>query len=634
MTLFSAPYLHSFAFFAAFGHISLKTFKIYDKIVKKIFGDEKLKKISNVLIIRTAVIVLMLAALTTACFGSFQSALPLLFPIDFIGEYSLDDGATWHTLPQKPNIPANYGSIILKGGFGTGFDEGINFNFYLDHIAMDIYINGERVLEDSANEIGLDNSICGKKWVNWICPEISEDDVIELRLNNLHRFGNKNAYNELLRNIYCSPKNIFDRIMLQTGKTSRIIGTVLIAAAISLLASAVFFKLLNINGGAKVWNIGALALFFGGYFIFDTIDLSLWSWLFAFNTYALNICIMLAATCAAVCIAESIRSKAGKTARGAVIASAAVNAAAALLSLFKVMVIYDVMPFWLASHIVIYSVLLGCCIYECVCTKVTDRLEIVSAVLLITAAFADMICFIAAADSRGICSKTVFLILFLINFVRIIRSIPMNYKAAREAEQLRSELAEYRIAVMISQIQPHFIYNTLGSICQLCLEQPEKAAELTRDFAQYLRGNFGELDNNEPILLSKELEHVRHYVNIEKVRFPDITVDFDIRSDDFFLPALSVQPLVENAVKHGLMGLESGGSITVSAYETDTDHCVKISDNGVGFDTTSRIDGRQHIGINNIRERLHAMCGGRLTVDSTPGKGTTAVIYVPKEEAK
>ncbi len=473
-----------------------------------------------------------------------------------------------------------------------------------------------------------------KKWVNWICPEISEDDIIELRLNNLHRFGNKNAYNELLRNIYCSPKNIFDRIMLQTGKTSRIIGTVLIAAAISLLASAMFFKLLHINGGAKVGNIGALALFFGGYFIFDTIDLSLWSWLFAFNTYALNICIMLAATCAAACIAESIRSKAGKTARGAVIASAAVNAAAALLSLFKVMVIYDVIPFWLASHIVIYSVLLGCCIYECVCTKVTDRLEIVSAVLLITAAFADMICFIAAADSRGICSKTVFLILFLINFVRIIRSIPMNYKAAREAEQLRSELAEYRIATMISQIQPHFIYNTLGSICQLCLEQPEKAAELTRDFAQYLRGNFGELDNNEPILLSKELEHVRHYVNIEKVRFPDITVDFDIRSDDFFLPALSVQPLVENAVKHGLMGLESGGSITVSAYETDTDHCVKISDNGVGFDTTSRIDGRQHIGINNIRERLHAMCGGRLTVDSTPGKGTTAVIYVPKEEAK
>ena len=114
---------------------------------------------------------------------------------------------------------------------------------------------------------------------------------------------------------------------------------------------------------------------------------------------------------------------------------------------------------------------------------------------------------------------------------------------------------------MISQIQPHFIYNTLGSIGQLCLEQPEKAASLTQDFSQYLRGNFSELDNNKPILLSKELEHVNHYINIERVRFPDITVNFDVRCDDFFLPALSVQPLVENSIKHGLMGLESGGSV-------------------------------------------------------------------------
>ena len=163
------------------------------------------------------------------------------------------------------------------------------------------------------------------------------------------------------------------------------------------------------------------------------------------------------------------------------------------------------------------------------------------------------------------------------------------------------------------------------------MEQPQKAAELTHDFSQYLRGNFGELDNNNPILLSKELEHVKHYVNIEQVRFPDITVDFDVRSDDFFLPALTVQPLVENAIKHGLMGLESGGCVTVSVYETDTDYCVKVIDNGVGFDPDSQPDGKQHIGIKNIRERLNAICGGTLTVDSTLGSGTTATITIPKE---
>lgn len=589
-----------------------------------------MKKAPYVLIIRIAATVLMLAALVAACLSSFQSTLTFLLPMEFQGEYSLDNGETWHTLSQNSNIPAKCGSLILKGSFGE-LGEGANINFFLDHITMEMDVNGEQIIADSANEIGVTNSTCGRRWSDCTTPELSENDVIEIRLNNPHWFGNRNAYNEFLRNIYCGSKVTFDRIMLQTGNASRITGIVVIAAAVSFLAVAMFFRLLHIDGGVTIGNLGALALFFGGYLVLDTIDVSMWSWSFAFNTYAVQICIMLAATCAAACIAETIHSKAGKVARGAVFASGAVNSSLALLSLLNVMVIYDTIPFWFFAHVAIYSVLLGCCIYECICKNVTDWLAIISNLLIILAAFADMIRYIAASDNSGLCSKCVFLVLFLIHFVRIIRVIPMNYNAARENEQLRAELTERRIATMISQIKPHFIYNTLGSIAHLCLKQPEKAAELTRDFSQYLRGNFGELENNKPILLSKELEHVKHYVNIEKVRFPDITVDFDVRSDDFFLPALSVQPLVENAIKHGLMGLESGGSVTISVYETDTDYCVKVSDNGVGFDTALKSDGRQHIGINNIRERLSAICGGRLTIDSTPGKGTTAVIYIPKE---
>ena len=203
----------------------------------------------------------------------------------------------------------------------------------------------------------------------------------------------------------------------------------------------------------------------------------------------------------------------------------------------------------------------------------------------------------------------------------------------RELAQKERQITENRISTMISQIQPHFIYNTLGTIHQLCLEQPEKAAELTRSFSQYLRGNFSELNNSVPIRFSQELNHIKCYMSIEQVRFPDIQTEYDLKAEDFNLPALSVQPLVENAVKHGLMGLESGGKITVSTYETDTDYCVCVKDNGVGFDKTAFYDKKKHIGIENIRERLTAMCGGTLTVDSVLGKGTTAVITIPKEEA-
>ncbi len=340
---------------------------------------------------------------------------------------------------------------------------------------MEIFLNGEQIYLDSRVKIGLDSANCGKEWLHWTTPEISENDVLEIRLTNFHRFGNRNAYNEFLNNIYFGYDEIFANFMLKTGQPYRIVGISLMAAGIMLLAVSLFFGLMNIEGGKTTGNFGALSLFFGGYIALDTLDLSLWSWLNAFNTYALQISVMLAATCAAACIAENINSKA---ARAAFIASGAVNGVLALLCLFNVMVIYDTQFFWILAHFLIYAVLLGSCIYKCVCKRVPDRLAIASDFLLIIAAFADMVCFFLGVPFAGICSKGVFLGLFLIHLVRIIMIIPMNYKAAREAEQLKAELAENRIAIMLSQIQPHFLYNSLNTIYGLCEKDPSAAKRL------------------------------------------------------------------------------------------------------------------------------------------------------------
>ena len=213
-----------------------------------------------------------------------------------------------------------------------------------------------------------------------------------------------------------------------------------------------------------------------------------------------------------------------------------------------------------------------------------------------------------------------------------LKIVPANIRMAMRAKELERELEESRIAIMLSQIQPHFIHNTLTTISQLCLDQPEEASRLTKNFSRYLRGNFGGLDSLTPISVRKEIEHVRHYLAIEQVRFPDMHFEFDLRSDDFILPALSIQPLVENAVKHGLMKLEKGGTIRITTYETSTVYCVEVQDTGVGFDVAALEPRTGHIGLRNIQSRLKSMCGGTLTVESTPGKGTTATITIPKEE--
>lgn len=187
---------------------------------------------------------------------------------------------------------------------------------------------------------------------------------------------------------------------------------------------------------------------------------------------------------------------------------------------------------------------------------------------------------------------------------------------------------------MMSQIRPHFIYNTLGSIEQLCKMDPPKASYLAHNFAKYLRGNFGELDNPKPILMSQEMEHVHYYVSIENVRFPDMTFTFEMNSEDFYIPALTVQPIVENAIKHGLMKLSKGGTVHVVSYETDTDYCVSVVDDGVGFDTSLLIDERKHLGLRNIRERLKVMVNGKLEIESTVGVGTKVLVIIPKEVRK
>ena len=214
--------------------------------------------------------------------------------------------------------------------------------------------------------------------------------------------------------------------------------------------------------------------------------------------------------------------------------------------------------------------------------------------------------------------------------------VPKNIKAAKKAEELEkekitldAELARSRISTLMSQIHPHFVYNTLGSIEQLCELDPPKAAKLVNDFSKYLRGNFGEIDNTRLIRVSKELEHTEYYIGIEKVRFSDIEFITEMDCCDFSIPALTIQPIVENAVKHGILKRETGGTVKVKIYETDSSYFISVKDNGVGFDV-SELESENHIGLRNIRSRLEAMCAGLLHIESIVGVGTKITVEIPK----
>ena len=206
-----------------------------------------------------------------------------------------------------------------------------------------------------------------------------------------------------------------------------------------------------------------------------------------------------------------------------------------------------------------------------------------------------------------------------------------RFEAEKQAMELK--LQESQISIMLSQIQPHFLYNTLNSIYQLCETNPMRARSLVNSFAEYLRNNLSTLEAPGLISFETELSHVNTYLDIEKVRFEDtLEIEYDIQCTEFSLPVLTVQPIVENAVKHGTSKKRGGGKVVISTREDNDFYVITVSDTGLGFDPTkSKNDGKRHVGIKNVRQRLSNTCSGTLVIESTVGEGTTATIRIPKE---
>jgi sensor histidine kinase YesM len=201
-----------------------------------------------------------------------------------------------------------------------------------------------------------------------------------------------------------------------------------------------------------------------------------------------------------------------------------------------------------------------------------------------------------------------------------------------EKQAMELKLQESQISIMLSQIQPHFLYNTLNSIYQLCETNPMRARSMVNFFAEYLRNNLSTLDEPGLISFETELSHIKTYLEIEKIRFEDtLEIEYDIKCKDFFLPVLTVQPIVENAVKHGTSKKRGGGKVLISTLEDEKNYIVKVADTGCGFDpSVPKNDGKSHVGIENVRQRLSNMCEGSLTIESKIGDGTLATITIPK----
>ena len=577
--------------------------------------------------------------------NSNQAMLAIPFPLSFEGEYSFDGGESWQVLTAESDLSTNQGDLLLRGHFDEELFPGGILYLYRDHFGITIERNGELYYQSVQSEILMMGDAgkqyradtCGREWVQIEFEDgLLTTDTVEIHLQKMHDYIDRDAYCNFLNSCYIGPiDTMIVEAYLQPHVTAwMVFGGFLLLVAIMMLGAtiaAVFFRTSMIQNLSK---LGFLLLFAGGYLLLDTITVSFIIESKVFITYTRQICMMLTVYWMGLVMRDMLTGLRHKIAKVVLGISFAVNIVLILPSFAGAWAIYDTLPVWAVGQAVFTLVLLGTVVWEVLKSTKKNRLDLYSCLLLLMTLLLDMAGVGNSMYSHGTCTKVAFALLFIIHGFRALKRLLIDYQGARRARKLEKELEESRIAIMLSQIQPHFIHNILNVIYYLCGKNPAAAQAAISKFSDHLRNNLEALSQKELITFRKELAHIQTYLELEQIRFgEELSIIYDIEEDGFLLPVLSVQPLVENAVKHGVAKKRGGGVVTISSRQTEDVYQITVADTGVGFDVDrSMEDGKVHVGLMNVRQRLQSRMNATVDIDSAPGNGTTVTVTIPKKK--
>lgn len=590
-------------------------------------------------------VVLALVCILIMTINTNQSQMTVPLPLNYEGEYSFDGGETWQVLADSSDLSADQGDVLLRGHFNDEIFPGGILYLYRDHFGISITVNGELWFRSVQSEILAMGEAgkryfadtCGREWTmisfdNGLRPT----DTVEIHLEKMHDYIPTNAYRNFLTSCYVGPIDtaIVEAHLQPHVMSWKIFGSLLLILAVMTLGATIAAAIFQISMVQNLGKLGFLLLFAGGYLLLDTITISFVNETQVFNTYARQICMMLAVYWLGLEVRDILSGLRYKIAKVIMAVSFVLNLVLIVPSFTGAWAIYSTLPVWGIGQGVFTVVLLGAVVWELWKGAKKNYLVLYSCLLLLVALLLDFAGVGSSMYSHGTCTKIVFAVLFVIHGFRALRRTLVDYQGARRAKKLEKELEESRIAILLSQMQPHFIHNILNVIYYLIGKDPVAAQGAVSKFSDHLRNNLEAISQKELITFRKELDHIHTYLELEQIRFgEDLSVVYDIEEDGFLLPVLSIQPLVENAVKHGIAKKRGGGVVTISSRQTEKEYSITVSDTGVGFDVERYMDdGKVHVGLMNVRQRLVSRMHATVNVDSTPGNGTTVTVTIPKEK--
>ena len=566
---------------------------------------------------------------------SMQSMYAIIPEIVFEGEYKVGDGE-WETYKRGVHIPATKGDVDLKGEWKLYYEgealgnvmPGTDIALYGNHVAIEI-IEGDLITNVGPEIEQIYPSSCEKNWC--VYTYIGENPGnIHIRVHNTHKYGNENAVDEMLNNLEIYVPTTFTENKIKESALQLSIALLILVCVFALVGVYLFAKITHVKQSKRFFQMACFLLIAGLYMIFSDKNIPLIIDKYTFNTIALGVCRMLYMFCVSemLCsyMSEEIQRKMGKLHS----VMCVLIIIAVVVPIFSDVLFYDVLFYWGLGQGLICIAILGVILKEVISKRNIENWSITIEGMVCLAFLIDFVAGYVGFWNASYASRIVFFILFFGGCITLMYTIPKNINATERALKLEQELNDSRIAIMMSQIRTHFIFNVMNSISGLCSIDPMKADEALIQFSRYLRRNTSIMEEDRPISFAKELQHLEDYVSLEKLRFGDrISFETEIEASDFLLPPLTIQPLVENAIKHGFIEVGKSGKVVLKTRETNEEIQVIIEDNGVGFEA-GELEKETSVGVRNVCYRLERMVNGRMEMNSTPGEGTNVIIHLPK----
>lgn len=571
-------------------------------------------------------IILILLALYVL-YTQFAQQTPKQYPVRlrFYGEYSQADGP-WTPL-ENTDLSSMDGDLILRGDFGMQIPENSTISFYAFHLRVSFEINGKLLINTLPQECGY------AQWLSVRTPRIAEGDEVRIRLSNPHGLGNAQAYKGFLESFYLGDRELVEDAVEESTLSRRIAGITVIAFSLALLAIALVFVVLRLSTGNKLWPIGIMALCYGGYLCLVSPSAGLDPAWATVNTCALYVCVITATFVLEIMLKDYLGGL-RKSIASCIILMQSIGMLVLCIS-FVVgrFGLCTGLGLWLLLQISSTVVMLMISVWQWIVQEEKKIGTLGCCVVLLGIIVLETLNEYLMLWPERLLIDLAAALFFFSYAVHGAVSVPLNFRTAEQAEKLASDLNQSRIILAMSQIRAHFIFNVLNAISGMCKYDPQKADETVIRFARYLRGNIDVMQMDQNETFSATLRHLEDYIALEQIRFGDLLrFETDIEAENFKLPPLVLQPIVENAIKHGINPKPDGGTISLRTRQELHDVVITIEDDGVGFDV-SDLEKKDSVGLSNVRFRLNQMVqGSSMQILSTKGHGTTVIITIPNQE--